>query len=56
MDSFDELCKKLTQDVANNIVLKRSWKDDEQLRFDYAVKYLLIGLWKKHHTHFSDKW
>jgi len=31
MNSFDELCKKLTQDVANNIVLKRSWKDDEQL-------------------------
>jgi hypothetical protein len=51
MNSFDELCKKLTQDVANNIVQKRSWKDDEQLRFDYAVRYLLIDLWKKHHTH-----
>ena len=45
MTSFDELCKKLTQDVANNIVLKHSCKDDEQLRFDYAVRYLLIGLW-----------
>ena len=54
MNSFDELCKKLTQDVANNIVLKRSWKDDEQLRFDYAVRYLLIGLWNKHHTHPDD--
>ena len=51
MNSFDELCKKLTQNVANNIVQKRSWKDDEQLRFDYAVRYLLIDLWKKHHTH-----
>ena len=51
MNSFDELCKKLTHDIGNNIVLKRSWKEDEQLRFDYAVKYLLIDLWKKHHTH-----
>ena len=51
MNSFDELCKKLTQDIGNNIVLKRSWKEDEQLRFDYAVRYLLIDLWKKHHTH-----
>lgn len=51
MNSFDELCKKLTQDVVNNIVQKRSWKDDEQLRFDYAVRYLLIDLWNKHHTH-----
>ena len=51
MNSFDELCKKLTQDIGNNIVLKRSWNDAEQLRFDYAVRYLLIDLWKKHHTH-----
>ena len=49
MNSFDELCKKLTQDIGNNIVLKRSWKNDEQLRFDYAVRYLFIDLWKKHH-------
>ena len=41
MNSFDELCKKLTQDVANNIVLRRSWNEAEQLRFDYAVRYLL---------------
>ena len=51
MNSFDELCKKLTQDIGNNIVLKRSWKDDEQFRFNYAVRYLLIDLWNKHHTH-----
>ena len=51
MNSFDEICKKLTQDIGNNIVLKRSWNDAEQLRFDYAVRYLLIDLWKKHHTH-----
>jgi len=51
MNSFDELCQKLTQDVANNIVQGRSWNDAEQLRFDYAVRYLLIDLWKKHHTH-----
>ncbi len=51
MNSFDELCQKLTQDVANNIVQGRSWNDAEQVRFDYAVRYLLIDLWKKHHTH-----
>ena len=51
MNSFDELCKKLTQDVANTIVLGRSWNKAEQFRFDYAVRYLLIDLWKKHHTH-----
>ena len=51
MNSFDELCKKLTQDVANNIVQGRSWNEAEQLRFNYAVKHLLIELWKKHHTH-----
>ena len=50
MNSFDELCKKLTQDVAKTIVQGRSWNDAEQLRFDYAVRYLLIDLWKKHHT------
>ena len=51
MNSFDELCKKLTQDVANTIVQGRSWNEAEQFRFDYAVRHLLIGLWKKHHTH-----
>ena len=51
MNSFDELCRKLTQDVANTIVQGRSWNDAEQLRFDYAVRHLLIDLWKKHHTH-----
>ena len=51
MNSFDELCKKLTQDIANTMVQGRSWKEDEQLRFDYAVRHLLIDLWKKHHTH-----
>ena len=51
MNSFDELCKKLTQDVANNIVQGRSWNEAEQLRFDYAVRHLLIDLWKKHHSH-----
>ena len=47
MNSFDELCKKLTQDIANTIVQGRSWNEAEQFRFDYAVRHLLIGLWKK---------
>ena len=44
MNSFDEQCNKLTQDVANTIVLRRSWNEAEQFRFDYAVRYLLIDL------------
>ena len=51
MNSFDELCKKIIQEVANNIVQGRSWNKAEQLRFNYAVRHLLIELWKKHHTH-----
>ena len=39
MNSFDELCKKLTRDVANIIVQGRSWNDAEQIRFDYAVRH-----------------
>ena len=42
MNSFDELCKKLTQDVANNIVQGRSWNDAEQVRFHYAVRHQLL--------------
>ena len=45
---------KLTQDVTNNIVQGCSWNDAEQLRFNYAVRYLLIDLWKKHHTHLDN--
>ena len=37
MNSFDELCKKLTQDIANHIVQGRSWNDAEQLRFDTLI-------------------
>ena len=38
--------KKLTQDVAKTIVQGRSCKEDELLRFDYAVRHILISLWK----------
>tara|TARA_B110000503_G_scaffold134789_1_gene214306 strand:- start:389 stop:526 length:138 start_codon:yes stop_codon:yes gene_type:complete len=41
------MLKKLTQDIAKTIVQGRSWKEDEQLRFDYAVRHILIGLWKQ---------
>ena len=54
MNSFDELYKKITQDVANNIVQGRSWNEAEQLRFSYAVRHLLIGLWKNSPTQAND--
>ena len=51
MNSFDELCKKLSQNIDEDDTRSRSRTEQEQIRFDYAVKYLLTELWKKHHTH-----
>ena len=51
MNSFDKLCKKLSQNIDEDDTRSRSRTEQEQIRFDYAVKYLLTELWKKHHTH-----
>ena len=51
MNSFDELCKKLSQNIDEDDSRSRARTEQEQIRFDYAVKYLLTELWKKHHTH-----
>ena len=48
MNSFDELCKKLSQNIDEDDTRSRSRTEQEQIRFDYAVKYLLTELWKKH--------
>ncbi|MDA9289024.1 hypothetical protein N9Q07_00850 [Alphaproteobacteria bacterium] len=51
MNSFDELCKKISQDIDAKEIRSRSRTEQEQIRFNYAVRHQLIELWKKHHTH-----
>ena len=51
MDSFDELCTKISQDIDTKEIRSRSRTEQEQIRFNYAVRHQLIELWKKHHTH-----
>ena len=51
MNSFDELCTKISQDIDAKEIRSRSRTEQEQIRFNYAVRNQLIELWKKHHTH-----
>ncbi|MDA9171436.1 hypothetical protein N9O69_05090 [Alphaproteobacteria bacterium] len=51
MNSFDELCTKISQDIDAKEIRSRSRTEQEQIRFNYAVRHQLIELWKKHHTH-----
>ena len=51
MNSFEELCVKVSHNIDAKELRIRSRTEQEQARFDYAVSYLLIDLWKKHFTH-----
>ena len=51
MHSFNELCTKISHDIDSIDTRSRSRTEKEQIRFDYAVTYQLIKLWKKHFTH-----
>ena len=51
MNSFEELCVKVSHNIDANEQRIRSRTEQEQARFNYAVSYLLIDLWKKHFTH-----
>ena len=51
MNSFEQLCQKLSQDIDSIEIRSRSRTEQEQIRFNYALRYQLIELWKKHHTH-----
>ena len=51
MNSFNELCKRISHDIDAKDLRTRSRTEQEQLRFDYAVSYQLTELWKKHFTH-----
>ena len=50
MNSFNELCKKVSQDIDAKDAQTRARTEQEQMRFDYAVSYFLKELWKKHFT------
>ena len=51
MNSFEELCVKVSHNIDAKEQRIRSRTEQEQARFNYAVSYLLIDLWKKHFTH-----
>ncbi len=51
LNAFDELCTRVSSDIDNRNLRKRSRTESEQKRFEYAVKFLLIDLWKTYHTH-----
>ena len=51
MNSFEELSKRISQEIDSIEIRSRSRSAHEQIRFNYAVKHQLIELWKKHHTH-----
>lgn len=51
MNSFEELCVKVSHNIDANEQRIRSRTEQEQARFNYAVSYLLIDLWKKYFTH-----
>ena len=48
MNSFNELCKKVSQDIVSKINFKRSWDDKEMFLLDYDVNYFLRELRNKH--------
>ena len=51
MNSFEELCVQVSHNIDAKEQRIRSRTEQEQARFNYAVNYLLIDLWKKHFTH-----
>jgi len=55
MKSFEELCKKLSQDIDAKDTRARARTEQEQIRFNYAITHQLIELWKKHFTHHDYK-
>ena len=55
MNSFNKLCKKISQDIVSKINFKHSWDDKQRFRFDYAVSYFLRELWNKHFNHIDNE-
>ena len=51
LNEFDELCTRVSSEIDNRNLRKRSRTESEQKRFEYAVNFLLIDLWKTYHKH-----
>ena len=51
MNSYEELSVKVSHNIDAKEQRIRSRTEQEQVRFNYAVTYLLTDLWKKHFTH-----
>ena len=44
MNSFEELCTKISKDIDNKEIRSRSRTEQAQIRFNYAVRNQLIEL------------
>ena len=51
MNTIIELTERLSKEILNKERRTRSLISEEQVRFDYALKYFIIELWKSHFTH-----
>jgi hypothetical protein len=47
MNSFEELCKKISQDIDAKDIISRSRNEQEQIRFNYAVTRHLNDFYSK---------
>jgi len=45
MNSFEELSKKISQDIDSEEIRSRSRTEQEQIRFNYAVRHHQLGGW-----------
>ena len=51
MNSFDEMWIRISKEIDSKSIRVRSRTEKELIRYKYAVKHILIDLWKAHHKH-----
>ena len=51
MNSFNEMCIRVSREIDTKSIRVRSRTEKELIRYQYAVKQLLINLWKAHCKH-----
>lgn len=51
MNSFNEMCIRVSREIDTKSIRVRSRTEKELIRYQYAVKHLLTDLWKAHWKH-----
>ena len=51
MNSFNEMCIRVSREIDTQSIRARNRTEKELIRYQYAVKYLLTDLWKAHWKH-----